>query len=88
MRRTHKHESNDAGKRGGLARSSDEGSVMESERRGRTGTEPIHQQRWKTVSEQPKQYAISRAEVEQAWRKVRAKGGKGGVDGESIKSAT
>lgn len=86
MRRTHKHESNDAGKRGGLARSSDEGSVMESERRGRTGTEPIHQQRWKTVSEQPKQYAISRAEVEQAWRKVRAKGGKGGVDGESIKS--
>jgi len=59
---------------------------MELERRGQTGTEPIQQQEWRTVSEQQKQYAISRAEVEQAWRKVRAKGGSGGVDGESIKS--
>lgn len=86
MRRTHKHESNEAGKRGGLARSSDEGSVMELKRRGRTGTEPIQQQARKTVSEQRKQHAISRVEVERAWRKVRAKGGKGGVDGASIKS--
>ena len=86
MRRTHKHESNEAGKRGGLARSSEEGSVMELKRRGRTGTEPIQQQPRKTVSEQRKQHAISRVEVERAWRKVRAKGGKGGVDGESIKS--
>ena len=52
MRRTHKHQSSDAGKRGGLTRSSEEGSVMELERRGQTGTEPIQQQEWKTVSEQ------------------------------------
>ena len=46
----------------------------------------MQQQEWKTASEQEKQYVISRAEVEQAWRKVRAKGGIGGVDGEGIKS--
>jgi RNA-directed DNA polymerase len=32
-----------------------------------------------------KGYAISRKEVKEAWRRVKAKGGKGGVDGESIK---
>ena len=86
MRRPHKHESNKAGKRDGLTSSSREGSVMELEPRGQPGAEEMRQQKWKTASEQQKQYVISLAEVEQAWRKVKAKGGKGGVDGESIKS--
>ena len=73
MSRTHKRESSDTRPRGGLTRSSDEGSVTELEQRGRTGTETVHQQRWTSASDQ-------------AWRKVRAKGGIGGVDGESIKS--
>jgi len=30
--------------------------------------------------------AVSQEEVKAAWQKVRAKGGVGGVDGESIKS--
>ena len=59
---------------------------MELEPRGQPGAEEMRQQKWKTASEQQKQYVISLAEVEQAWRKVKAKGGKGGVDGESIKS--
>lgn len=33
-----------------------------------------------------KAFAISREEIDTAWKRVKAKGGKGGVDGESIKS--
>jgi RNA-directed DNA polymerase len=36
--------------------------------------------------QQKRAYAISQQEVATAWRRVRAKGGVGGVDGESIKS--
>jgi len=57
------------------------------EPRGQTGTGKERQQRWKNASDQQqKTYAISQEEVELAWRRVRAKGGIGGVDGEGIKS--
>lgn len=87
MRRTHKHYSSDAPLRGGLTRRSKEGSVMGLEQRGQPGDGNGRQQEnWMNAQEQTKTYAISRQEVEQAWRRVRAKGGTGGVDGESIKS--
>ena len=66
---------------------STEGAVMGLEQRGRTGPGTEQQQKWKRAWDQEKKmYAIGREEVEAAWRRVRAKGGKGGVDGESIKS--
>lgn len=59
---------------------------MALEPRGQTGAVRECQQRWKSTTEQQKTYAISLEEVELAWQRVRAKGGIGGVDGESIKS--
>lgn len=60
---------------------------MEPEQRGQPGNETGRQQaNWKNAQEQTKTYAISRREVWQAWRRVRAKGGTGGIDGQSIKS--
>ena len=85
MRRPHKHESNKAPLRDGLTSSSCEVTVMEMELRGQPGTVLEQQQKWKNAPGQ-RTYAISREEVIKAWRKVRAKGGIGGVDGESIKS--
>lgn len=58
---------------------------MALEPRGQTGTVKGRQQQWKNASEQQKAYAISQEEVKLAWQRVRAKGGIGGVDGESIK---
>jgi group II intron reverse transcriptase/maturase len=86
MRRTHKHESNEARLRGGLTSSSCEDAVTALEPRGQTGTAKERQQEWKNASEQQKAYAISQEEVRLAWLRVRAKGGVGGVDGECIKS--
>jgi RNA-directed DNA polymerase len=85
MRRPHKHESNKAPLRDGLTSSSCEGTIMVLEPRGQTGTGLEHQQKWRTAPGQ-RTYAISQEEVGKAWQKVRAKGGIGGVDGESIKS--
>jgi RNA-directed DNA polymerase len=82
----HECESSDAGTRDGLTRSSVEGVVITSERRGQTGTGKEHQQQWKNAHDQQKTYAIKQQEVRAAWLQVRAKGGVGGVDGESIKS--
>ncbi len=86
MRRPRKHESSDARPRGGLTSSSCEDAVMALEPRGQTGAGKECQQQWKSTTEQQKTYSISLEEVELAWHRVRAKGGVGGVDGESIKS--
>jgi group II intron reverse transcriptase/maturase len=86
MSRPHKHDSSEASLRGGLTSSSEEGSVMGLESRGQPGTGKERQQQWKNASEQQKMYAISQEEVKQAWLRVRAKGGIGGIDGEGIKS--
>ena len=58
---------------------------MEVEPRGQPGTVIEQQQKWRTARGQ-RTNAISQEEVRMAWQKVRAKGGVGGVDGESIKS--
>ena len=84
MRRPRKHESSDARPRGGLTSSSREDAVMALEPRGQTGAVRECQQEWKSTTDQQKTYAISREEVALAWQRVRAKGGIGGVDGESI----
>lgn len=86
MRKPHKHDSSEAPLRDGLTSSSCESAVMAVEPRGQPGIGNEPQQEWKKVHEQRKAYAISQQEVEQAWRRVRAKGGVGGVDGVSIKS--
>lgn len=88
MSRPHKHESNEASLRGGLTRSSDEVVVMTVEPRGQTGTVKESQPEGMNSSEQKvrKPHAISQEEVRLAWQQVRAKGGTGGVDGETIKS--
>lgn len=88
MSRPHKTESSEASLRGGQTRSSEEGVVMTSESRGLL--EVAKRSQPKRRNSRPrktrKAHAVSREEVENAWRRVRAKGGKGGVDGESIKS--
>ena len=85
MRRPHKHESNEARGRGGLTSSSCEASAMGVEPRGQPGTVREHQRQRMSAHEQMKAYAISRQEVMQAWKRVRAKGGIGGIDGQGIK---
>jgi len=82
----HKHDSSDAPLRDGLTGSSDETAVTAVERSGQPGTVERCQPKGKNSAEQSRTNAISREEVEVAWRRVRAKGGTGGVDGESIKS--
>lgn len=87
MRRPHKQENSDASLRDGLISSSCEGSVMELERRGQLGTVKECQHERMSIPEQRRRvFGVSQEEVELAWRRVRAKGGVGGVDGESIKS--
>jgi RNA-directed DNA polymerase len=85
MGKTHKHDSSDAPLRDGLTSSSREASVMEVEPRGQPGTVIGHQLKGRNARGQ-RTNAISQEEVRKAWQKVRAKGGVGGVDGESIKS--
>ena len=86
MRRTHKHDSNEASLRDGLTSSSCEGAVMALEPRGQTGNGKEQQQKWKIAPDHQKTYKISQEEVKNAWRRIRAKGGIGGIDRESIKS--
>ena len=86
MRKPHKHDSSEAPLRDGLTSSSEESPVMGLEPRGQPGSGMVQQQQWKKAPEHQKAYAISQEEVMRAWKSVRAKGGVGGVDGESIKS--
>jgi len=86
VRGPHKGESSEAGTRGGLASSSCEGSVMGLEPRSQPGAFRSYQQEGKSRKEKQKAFAVSQKEVKEAWLQVKRKGGKGGVDGESIKS--
>ncbi len=82
----HKYESTDAGHRGGVTRSSDEGSVMELERRGSI----VQLEVKKTTGnrriglKQAKPFYISKQEVWEAYKRVKANKGAAGVDGQSI----
>jgi group II intron reverse transcriptase/maturase len=62
-----------------------EDAVMALEQRGQLGTVKEHQRQRKTAQEQRKTFVISLEEVKQAWQRVRAKGGIGGVDGQGIR---
>ena len=78
-------QSTDAGHRGGAARSRDEGSVMELERRGcvvqlRPG---VNQRREEPV-DRAKPFDIPKREVWEAYKRVKANQGAAGVDGQSI----
>lgn len=86
MRKPHKHKSSEASLRGGLTGISSEGAVMALESSGQPVDELELEQRWKKAQEHERAYAISKEEVDLAWRRVRAKGGIGGVDGVGIKS--
>ena len=78
-------ESTDAERRGGAARSSVEGSVMEPERRGCV-VQPwpsANRQREEPVDE-AKPFPIPKREVWEAFKRVKANQGAAGVDGQSI----
>ena len=86
VRGPHESESSEAGTRDGLTRSSEEVPVMGMERRGQPGAGPSSQRQRKSKKEKQKAFAVSQEEVRKAWLRVKAKGGKGGVDGESLYS--
>ena len=79
--------STNASYRGGSTRSSDEVSVMEVERRGRTVQLMycINRKREEYIAE-AKSFEISRHSVMEAWRRIKSNGGSAGVDGQSIKA--
>jgi RNA-directed DNA polymerase len=83
----HKCESSEAGQSVGVAHSSEEASVMGAERRGcpsqlESAGQPA--QAGMTASMQAKLFRIAKREVSEAWRRVKANRGAGGVDGISI----
>ena len=78
-------ESTDAERRGGAARSSDEGSVMGLERRGCV-VQPWPLANWKREEpvDKAKPFKIPKREVWEAFKRVKANQGAAGVDGQSI----
>ena len=78
-------ESTDAKRRDGAARSSDEGSVMELERRGCV-VQPRPRANWKREEfvDEAKPFKIPKREVWEAFKRVKANQGTAGVDGQSI----
>jgi len=85
--RTHEDESTDAEHRGGVTRSSEEGAVMAVERRGdvvRSGS--LGQPRvGRSPSDQTKPFKITKRQVYEAYKRVKANGGAAGVDRQSLK---
>jgi RNA-directed DNA polymerase len=78
-------ESTEAENRGGAAGSSDEGSVMELERRGCV-VQPWPSANWRQEEpvDEAKPFKISKWEVWKAFKRVKANRGVAGVDGQSI----
>ena len=84
--------STDAGRAGGLARSSGDAPVTGAERRGRAvrdGVRSINRKcsgrsRVDTLKSQAKPFDISKSQVWEAYREVRANNGAPGVDGQSL----
>ena len=78
-------ESTDAEHRGGAARSSVEGSVMELERRGCVVQPwPMANRQWEEPVDKAKPFPIPKREVWEAFKRVKANQGAAGVDGQSI----
>jgi RNA-directed DNA polymerase len=84
----HKYESTEAEHRGGATRSSDEGSVMELERRGSIVQLEVE----KTTGDrmiglkQAKPFCITKRHVWEAYKRVKANKGSAGVDGQTIEA--
>jgi len=78
--------STDAGVRGGLSRSSDEGAVMALERRAQVILfhDDRSTQKRRNLLERTKPFTISKWEVNDAYERVKANKGAAGVDGQSI----
>ena len=79
-------QSTEAEHRGGAARSRDEGSVMELDRRGCV-VQPRPRANWRCREEpvdEAKPFDIPKREVWEAFKKVKANQGAAGVDGQSI----
>src|SRR5207248_10500463 len=78
-------ESTEAGRRGGAARSSEEGPVMGLERRGCV-VRPWPLANWKREEpvDEAKPFKIPKREVWEAFKRVKANQGAAGVDGQSI----
>ena len=84
--RSHKDESTDAGHRGGVTRSSEEGAVMATERRGgivRSGSKG-QPGVGRSPSDQTKPFKITKRQVYEAYKRVKANGGGAGVDRQSL----
>jgi len=80
-----KSQSTDAEHRGGVTRSRDESPVMGPDRRGDVAREAGLNNRQREDSEQrPKPFDITKREVWEAWKKVKANQGAAGIDGQSI----
>jgi len=85
--KTHKDESTAAADRGGMACSSNEASVIGVERRGDVvrsgslGQPPVG----RSPSDQTKPFKITKRQVYEAYKRVKANGGAAGVDRQSLK---
>ena len=84
--KTHEDESTDAEHRGGVACSSEEVSVMERERRGYiVQLLPLRQpETGRIFLKEAKPFKISKMQVWEAFKRVKANRGAAGVDGQSI----